>query len=139
MTVGVIVRLSTGRAFDPQAIDPVWRPNARPYAGRESARLELIFRLQVPWRVLRVRPVVVRALLRPLAIEARPVFTGRRLDARRLHQPGEKFLTALARVTPDRHAPRSRPAPCDARPSHPRHATFRSATAHARPAEKRTR
>ena len=56
--------------------------------------------------IVRMRPVVVRAFLRPLAIEARQVVARRRFDARRLRQLGQELLIRLARVAPHNAAQR---------------------------------
>ena len=50
--------------------------------------------------IVRMRPVVVRALLLPLPIEPRQVLARRRLDARGLRELRQKLLIALARVAP---------------------------------------
>ena len=45
-------------------------------------------------------PVVVRALVLPLAIEARHVLARGRRDARGLRQPRQELLVTLSGVTP---------------------------------------
>ena len=48
--------------------------------------------------IVRIRPIVVRALLLPLPIEPRQIRARRRLDARGLRQLREEVLIALASV-----------------------------------------
>jgi hypothetical protein len=50
--------------------------------------------------IARMRPVIVRTFLRPLAIQLRQLLAGRCLDAALLRQPRQKLLVAFARIAP---------------------------------------
>ena len=56
--------------------------------------------------IVRMPPVVVRPFLRPLAINARQIGTGRRLDTGRLRELRQEGRGRLAGVTPHDAAPR---------------------------------
>ena len=51
-------------------------------------------------RIVRVRPLLIRRLLLPLAIQPRQVLTCRRLDTRGLREPCQKLVIGFLRVPP---------------------------------------